>query len=181
MGKFKRTNRAGRGIALLFANVGWGIAAVGVLLAIAGVLLGATPGSGGIGGPVTLLMRVVAAVPGAGLALFGLFAVLMAAQTRATLDTADMTRALLGLAQSTGSAASLVGRRDVDLVKDTAVSLPVVPAAEEAPAKRPAPRAPLPVTSPAIVKADHRPEPTMKAASKPTPKPHPIFSAKPPR
>lgn len=183
MGEFKKTSRAGRSIALLFANVGWGIAAIGVLLAIAGVLLGATPGSGGTDGPVTLLMRVVAAVPGAGLALFGLFAVLMAAQTRAALDTADITRALLGLAQTKGSASSLVARRDVGPVRDLAVPLPVVPTVEEVPAKdqSPRPRGPVPVTSPAIVKADHRPEPTMKAAPKPTPKPHPIFSAKPPR
>lgn len=185
MGKFTKTDRAGRGIATLFANAGWGIAAIGLLLAVAGAALGSAPGTGGASGTVDLLGRLTASLPGVGLALLGLFSVLMAAQTRAALDTADMTRALLAAAQSTGRAGPLAApsrARDAEPVPPPSVPA-AAPRAADPPSVPATPRAPglsLTAERPGA-KAPARPEPTMNAAAAPKPRPHPIFSAKPPR
>ncbi|SDY35952.1 hypothetical protein SAMN05444004_101232 [Jannaschia faecimaris] len=197
MDDFKKTNRAGRGIAMFFATVGWGIAAVGLLLAVAGAMLGAVPGSGGASDPVTITNRLGGAGPGIGIALFGLFSVLMAVQTRAALDTADMTRAMLAAARRGSPVAtaaapaaqpsnSITGKpiiRTPEGVDDS----PPIPAD-----LRPRMDAPVPAASAgavAPVKSPSRPEPMLKAMPRPavsrkttdSPKPHPIFSAKPPR
>ncbi|CTQ49270.1 hypothetical protein [Jannaschia donghaensis] len=193
MDDFKKTNRAGRGIAMLFANVGWGIAAVGFLLAAAGFMLGATPGSVDAPGPITWTGRLVASAPGVGLALFGLFSVLMAAQTRAALDTADIMRAMLLQARRAKPAAPVV--RSADPVEPAVAPMPAapppapapVPASDDVPPMPPnlrprvAPVTPQPAQPPA--KPTTRSEPVLKSTSKSGegPRPHPIFSAKPPR
>lgn len=207
MEDFKKTNSAGRGIATLFSNVGWGIAAVGLLLAIAGFVLGAIPGSGGSVEPVTVTGRLGAAGLGIAVALFGLFSVMMAAQTRAALDTADMTLAMLKVARSGRSAAALTASKDTELAREVPATQGQTPsrsAMEPAPVREdqgstddipampvnlrsrlvaPIPQATTPTTA-GQKGGTSRTEPPLKPAAKApqaAPKPHPIFSAKPPR
>lgn len=99
MTEFTKTQPAGRMIARLFAKVGWAIVLAGLALALAAALLGRFPGTAGGADAVTMLSRVVATLPGLGLALFGLFSVMMAAQTRAAIDSADIAREMLALAR----------------------------------------------------------------------------------
>ncbi|MGC1260755.1 MAG: hypothetical protein WA873_08830 [Jannaschia helgolandensis] len=99
MSDFKKTYPLGRSISVLFSNIGWGLAAIGLLLAIAGFALGATPGSGGATGEVSLTARIAASALGLGIIAFGLMSLLLAVQSRAAMDTADMTREMLMLAR----------------------------------------------------------------------------------
>ncbi|WP_179381526.1 hypothetical protein [Jannaschia marina] len=196
MTDFKTTNPTGRGIALIFSNVGWGIAVVGLLLAIGGLVFGG-------GGDAPLTGRLAAAGVGVAVMLFGLFSVLMAAQTRAALDTADMTREMLALTRQQSrparSAAPEVAptvaaprpettappARPVETAatSDIVDDVPPMPAGlrlRAVPDTSP-PKVDTPAVSKPKPKSKVRSEPSVGASPKaPAVKPHPIFSAKPP-
>jgi len=210
MSDFKKTYPLGRSISVLFSNIGWGLAAIGLLLAISGFALGATPGSGGATGEVSLTARIAASALGLGIIAFGLMSLLLAVQSRAAMDTADMTREMLMLARRRPERKALsrpqAGTADIE--RDT-------PDEPVAPIRQPGSGAvqddalkavpvddvpPMPVHLKARLSA---PTPTPAAAprlSQPGPKSvsrtepgfaakpegaarraHPIFSAKPPR
>ena len=159
-----RKDRVGRGVATLFAVGGWMIFAVGIGLATLGAV-----------GAEGVAARIVAAAPGLGLGLFGLFSVLVAIQTRAALDTADMTAEMLRLAQKAHHAPA----RPVSAGAVPAVEPPARAAAPELPSlSRPASGPVKPVTDPPVF-GPRLTAPTRPAAS--GPKVHPIFSARPPR
>ncbi|MCK0168625.1 hypothetical protein MWU52_13785 [Jannaschia sp. S6380] len=157
MAEFRKTGRVGRTVAAILAYAGWAVVAVGLLLALAGALTGATPGAGAPAAGAGPIARVAAAALGAGIALIGLFAVMMAAQTRAALDTADLTRELL----------SLTRRRQDPRPAAPVVSPKPVPdaAADDVPPMPPSPRPRLAATED---------KPGRKRV-------HPIFSARPPK
>ena len=195
MTDFKKSYPAGRMIARLFAQVGWAITLVGVLLAVTGGVIGAVPGTGGAEGPVGTIARVAATMPGLGLALFGLFSVMMAAQTRATIDSADIAREMLALARRRPAGVS-AAPLPVTAPREAEAPVPVEAAAEaeddipDMPAAtRPrfaaAPRAEArPEVARPVAKEEGRAEPVFVSAPKAKPAPgkiHPIFSARPPR
>ncbi|SFJ66584.1 hypothetical protein [Jannaschia pohangensis] len=197
---FKKTYPAGRSIASLFAKVGWGIVLIGVLLALAGALRGATPGTAVPVDAVSIVARIAAMGVGLGVMLFGLFSVMMAAQTRAAMDTADMTREMLGLARKRpadnarpAAPVAVAEPRPIAAAKPDPVAV-----AEEEPILDDVPPMPTilrprPVTLSATKAepvAAPKAEPALRAEpslgprpkTEPVPerKPHPIFSAKPP-
>lgn len=89
----RRTDRVGFGIAKLFTVGGWGIA-----------ILGAGMAAYGAYAADDMTARVGALLPGLAVAVFGIFSVLIAVQTRAALETAEMTREMLVLVRrQTGS------------------------------------------------------------------------------
>ena len=161
-----RKDRAGLGVATLFAVGGWMISAVGIGLATLDAV-----------GAEGVAARIVAAAPGLGLGIFGLFSVLVAIQTRAALDTADMTAEMLRLAQKAHHAPA----RPVSAGAMPAIEPPARrPAAPELPSLSRAASGPVkPVTDPPPIFGPRLTAPTRPAAS--GPKVHPIFSARPPR
>ncbi len=200
MSEFTKTQPAGRMIARLFAQVGWAIVLLGVALAAVAALLGRFPGAEAASDPVSILARVLAALPGIGVALFGLFCVLMAAQTRAVIDSADIAREMLVLAR----------RRPISLLAaipplgevERAPSARVPPlrgnlqgedgsAGDAAPARAPAVAAPVAAARSeqaaertGEARKEPRAEPIFATRSRVKPAPgkvHPIFSARPPR
>lgn len=155
---FERTGRTGRVAARFVAAIGWAAILVGSVGAAAAMLRAPAADAAGAGTLFDLVPRLAAALPGLGVALLGLVAVMMAAQARAALDTADLTRALL-----------VATRRGQ--------SPRVAP-----PAERPAPP-PAETAVDDVPPAPPRPRlaaPPDRARSGTAPS-HPIFSARPPK
>ncbi|WP_281826418.1 hypothetical protein [Jannaschia rubra] len=191
MTDFRKTYAAGRGIAVVFSNLGWGIAAVGLLLAAAGFVQGVMPGLGGSTDAVDLSARIGASMPGLGVAFFGLFSVMMAQQTRAAMDTADMTHRMLEIAarraaDETASAPKPAMSPQAQPEEAMATveddDIPAMPTMARPRSPLAAPRAVSPAPK---AEAPTRAEPRIIGPVRPSApagtRPHPIFSARPPR
>lgn len=96
---YERSYQTGRAVTSWLEFIGWIIVVLGVLIALIGFatggLIGMAPGNLGGGGEV--LVRTFAIVPGALIATSGFISIALAQHTKATFDTSEMTRELLGI------------------------------------------------------------------------------------
>jgi hypothetical protein len=100
---YERSYKAGRAVCTWIEFVGWSIVALGVILAFVGLASGGIMGSlsRNLGQGDTLpILRIFSMMPGILMAAGGLISIMLAQQTKATIDTAEMTRELLVIART---------------------------------------------------------------------------------
>ncbi|APH73426.1 hypothetical protein [Aquibium oceanicum] len=99
---YERSYGTGRSVCSVLEFFGWVVVVFGILAAFVGVVSGGFLGamSRGFGErDPHFMVRVIAMIPGLLMVVAGLISVTLAQQSRATLDTAEMTRDLLDLAK----------------------------------------------------------------------------------
>ena len=99
---YERTYKQGRTLASALQALGWLLVGAGLLVAVLGFSSGAAPyamldGAG-------IMARLLACVPGPLIVFFGLIALHCSHTARATYDTAELTRDLLGRSRKTADA-----------------------------------------------------------------------------
>jgi hypothetical protein len=96
----ERSYSTGRGVATVLELFGWVIVLIGFILALVGFSNGGSAGllSRGFGGPTPPLgFRLLGMIPGILIIAGGLLSIMLTQQSKATLDTAEMTREMLEL------------------------------------------------------------------------------------
>lgn len=99
---YERSYNTGRAVCALLEIFGWVIVVLGVIVALAGFASGGFMGMasrnfGGSSAP--FILQIVSMVPGVLVAAGGLISIMLAQQTKATMDTSEMTRELLRVAR----------------------------------------------------------------------------------
>lgn len=102
MFEYERTYKTGRAVTGWLEFLGWAIVVLGVIVALAGFASGGFLGMASRnfgGGNTPFLFRIISMVPGILVAAGGLMSIMLAQHTKATIDTAEMTRELLAIAK----------------------------------------------------------------------------------
>jgi len=96
MYEYERTYRTGRVVASVLEIVGWIVVAIGVTIALGGLESGVSFS----GNSTPFILVITAMMPGVLIAGSGLFFILQCQHTKSTIDNAEMTREMLGLAKA---------------------------------------------------------------------------------
>ncbi|MBL3595760.1 hypothetical protein JMM63_09275 [Rhodovulum sulfidophilum] len=98
---YERSYGTGRFVCALIEIFGWLLVVVGGIVAIIGFGAGGVLGSGGFGSPSgAVISGFLSATPGLATVGIGLISIMLTQQTKATLDTAEMTRDLLAISRN---------------------------------------------------------------------------------
>lgn len=112
MYSFERSYKAGRSVCSWLEFVGWAIVILGGILTVVGFASGGIMGmaSSNFGrGDIPFIVRMVSMIPGVLMAAGGLMSIMLAQHTKATIDTAEMTREMLKIAKNQSNGAMIAG------------------------------------------------------------------------